>query len=171
MNELIHLIQKSSNPNYTMANWLLQEMPYLEADLWLIELSLFGSYKPSIGLVYMAFGESGIFKGKYKIGFSKDPESRIKTFKNTRNINGGYGTKSRLISTIDTKDPRALEGYIHGRFMPYRVNRKGYNTYEWFDLPEEQIVWFKKLSKQSMRICTKPQKGVYQMRLFCTEKC
>lgn len=75
------------------------------------------------GYVYLAHADTG----HYKIGYSVDPQNRIKHFDTQMPV------KVEIVHTIQTDDMRRLEEELHGRFESQRV------TGEWFDLGEDDV--------------------------------
>lgn len=75
------------------------------------------------GYVYLAHADTG----HYKIGYSVDPQNRIKHFDTQMPV------KVEIVHTIQTDDMRRLEKKLHERFESQRV------TGEWFDLGEDDV--------------------------------
>lgn len=87
--------------------------------------------KPKPGYVYLLQSQSG----HYKIGLTKNPEHRAKTF----GIQLPFEVE--FICLIQTEDMPTLETELHTRFADKRVNG------EWFNLAPEDVEYIKGLAK------------------------
>jgi hypothetical protein len=76
----------------------------------------------------------------YKIGYSKDPEQRI------RGLQTANGGKLELIETVETEFGFKLESHLHRH---YSLKRK---LGEWFELDEGDILKFKEICKKQEEV-------------------
>ena len=67
------------------------------------------------------------FENFYKIGYSKDPEKRVKQ------LNTGNSTSLKLIKKFKTKYDSKIESYLKKYFKTRNVRG------EWFDLSNDDI--------------------------------
>lgn len=82
------------------------------------------------GFVYLVRSEGGY----YKIGRTKNPANRIKTFKVKLPFEIEY------VAIIQTNDMYALEKELHKKYKPKKVNG------EWFSLNDDDLNYIKSLS-------------------------
>jgi hypothetical protein len=76
----------------------------------------------------------GCYLGRYKIGLSRDPNSRLEDFYDNQ-----PPCDLKIIRTIAVRDMKAIETILHKQFQKRRVNLKGRRTSEWFDLNLAQL--------------------------------
>lgn len=88
--------------------------------------------KETIGDVYLLQGENN----RYKIGFSKDALSRIKSLKHSSCEN------HILIHKIRVKNPHLKEKELHLKYKDKRLHS------EWFDLNVEDVEYIKGLKNE-----------------------
>jgi hypothetical protein len=93
---------------------------------------------PEAGYVYFILDPD---KDQIKIGFSNDPESRLKS------LQTGC-PDARILCTFRTKDMRAEEYYYHAKFV---ADRRG--TTEWFYPSEELLSFIESKSEESEVRC------------------
>lgn len=85
------------------------------------------------GYVYILRGE----RGAYKIGRTKDPENRLKTFSVKLSFEVEY------VHVIPCEDERLVEAYFHEVCNPIRING------EWFALEERHVRALKSIKQMS----------------------
>lgn len=87
------------------------------------------------GYVYLIYSSTE----HYKIGFSKDPRKRHKTFVDSFGVKLPISVE--LVHIIETNDMRKLETQLHERYKHKRVNG------EWFSLDKPDVDYIKALGR------------------------